>query len=59
MFKINFLLRSMVTLRDLRFSGRWRFMSRSSGLWHRVAMWQGTNVSEDCAASIFRAELTN
>jgi len=26
-------------MRDLRFSRRWRFMSWSSELWHRDAMW--------------------
>jgi hypothetical protein len=25
-------------LRDLRFSRRWRFTSRSSGLWHREVL---------------------
>jgi len=24
---------------DLKFSRRWTFMSRSSGLWRRVALW--------------------
>jgi hypothetical protein len=38
----------------LRLSRRWYFKSKSSGLWHRVLLWEDTNVSEAHAASIFR-----
>jgi hypothetical protein len=44
------------TKRDLRFSRRWRFKSRSSGLWRRVVIWYDTNVSEDHAAFTLRVK---
>jgi hypothetical protein len=41
-------------LQNLRFSRRWRFNSRSSGLWRRVVLWQETDVSEELTTSVFR-----
>jgi hypothetical protein len=38
---------------NLRFSQRWKFKSRSSGLWRRVVLGYDTNVSEIYAASFF------
>jgi len=40
------------TVRDMRLSRRWRFKSRSSGLWRRVVLWYDTNVSKVHAASM-------
>jgi len=41
-----------LNMRDLRSLWWWRSKSWSSGLWHRVAMLQYTDVSEGHAASV-------
>jgi len=40
--------------RNLRLLWQWRF-NLWSGLWHHIVMWQDTIVSDDHAASMFRA----
>jgi len=43
-----------VLAQDLRFSWKWRFQSKSSALWHPVALQYDTSVLENFSTSIFR-----
>jgi len=42
---------------DLRLLWRWRFSSRTSGLWRHVVLWYDTYVSEVHVASIMRLKM--
>jgi len=43
---ILFFTNTEFPMQEMKFSRRWRFKTRSSGLWSRVVMWWDINVSE-------------